>query len=75
MMILCWVSGSFSFYLLNFLIKYMPGDIYFNSMVSGLSAIALLIEGKLQVYLDLKGGQIVSFIMSLIAAISLSLFA
>ena len=56
MMIMAWVAGSFSFYLLNFLIKYMPGDIYYNSMVSGLSAIALLIEGKLQQKLDLKGG-------------------
>eukprot|EP00347_Sterkiella_histriomuscorum_P001230 403372829 len=74
MMIMSWVAGSFSFYLLNFLIKYMPGDIFFNSMVSGLSAIALLIEGKLQKYLDLKGGQIMSFVLSMIAAVCLTLF-
>lgn len=42
MMILVWCSSSFTFYLLNFLIKYMPGDIYFNSVVSGLSAGAML---------------------------------
>ena len=47
MMIMAWIAGSFSFYLLNFLIKYMPGDIYYNSIISGLSGISLLIEGKL----------------------------
>lgn len=47
MMILVWFSSSFTFYLLNFLVKYMPGDIYFNSVISGLSALAMLIEGNL----------------------------
>ncbi len=47
MMIIAWTAASFNFYLLNFLIKYMPGDIFFNSTVSGLSAIALLIQGRL----------------------------
>jgi len=43
MMIIVWTSSSFTFYLFNFLIKYMPGDIYFNSIVSGFSAGALII--------------------------------
>jgi hypothetical protein len=47
MMILVWISASFTFYLLNFFVKYMPGDIYFNSVISGLSCFAMLIEGKL----------------------------
>jgi hypothetical protein len=56
MMIVSWVAASFSFYLLNFFIKYMPGDIYINSIISGCSAFALLIEGKLQKKIDLRGG-------------------
>jgi len=47
MMIVVWTSSSFTFYLFNFLIKYMPGDIYFNSIVSGFSAGALIIQAKL----------------------------
>ena len=47
LMIMVWVSASFSFYLLNFLVKYMPGDIYFNSIISGLSCAAMLIEGSM----------------------------
>ena len=42
MMIIVWTSSSFTFYLFNFLIKYMPGEIYFNSIVAGLSAAALI---------------------------------
>lgn len=45
LMVMVWVASSFTFYLLNFMIKYMPGDIYFNSMVSGLSAAAMLTQG------------------------------
>jgi len=43
MMIMVWVSSCFTFYLLNFYVKYMPGDIYFNSVVSGLCCFALLL--------------------------------
>ena len=42
MMVLVWVASSLTFFIFNFLIKYMPGDIYFNSMVSGFSAAALI---------------------------------
>ena len=42
MMVMVWVASSLTFYIFNFLIKYMPGDIYFNSIVSGFSAAALI---------------------------------
>ena len=48
MMLVAWGSASFSFYLLNFFIKYMPGDIYINSIISGLSCFAMLLEGPMQ---------------------------
>ena len=74
MMILCWTASSFSFYLINFLIKYMPGDIYFNSVVSGMAAVALLIEGKLQQKLDLRGGLAFSYFQAFVASILLCFF-
>ena len=42
MMVMVWVASSLTFFIFNFLIKYMPGDIYFNSMVSGFSAAGLI---------------------------------
>lgn len=74
MMILVWVSASFTFYLLNFLVKYMPGDIYFNSIVSGLSCFAMLIEGWMQDKLGVKGGMITSFVVTAIATVCLCFF-
>lgn len=56
LMLLCWGSASFTFYLLNFFIKYMPGDIYINSIVSGLSCFGVLAEGPMEKKLNTKVG-------------------
>lgn len=45
MMNIVWISASFIFFLLGFLVKYMPGDIYINSLISGLSAFIMLALG------------------------------
>ena len=55
-MIIAWTAASYTFFLLNFFIKHLPGDIYFNSIIAGLSCVGLLIEGQLQSKLDIKGG-------------------
>lgn len=56
LMLVAWCGASFTFYLLNFFIKYMPGDIYINSIVSGFSCFAMLLEGPMQKALSSKGG-------------------
>ena len=42
-MIIVWVCTSLTFYMFNFFIKYMPGDIYFNSIVSSFSVGVLIL--------------------------------
>ena len=74
MMIIVWVSSSFTFYLLNFLIKYMPGDIYFNSIISGLSAASLLFQSTLQAKLGIKGGMMAFFSATALASVALCFF-
>lgn len=74
MMIFVWFSSSFTFYLLNFLVKYMPGDIYFNSIISGLSAVVMLFEGQLQDRLGTKGGMIASFFITVVSTVLLCFF-
>ena len=75
MMNLVWISGSFIFFLLGFLVKYMPGDIYFNSVTSGLSAFAMLGEGKIEkLFGSVKQGMIASFVLCLVSVIFLSFF-
>jgi hypothetical protein len=74
LMIMVWVSSSFTFYLLNFMIKYMPGDIYFNSIVSGLSAAAMLTQGLISPKLGAKGSMIFSFTLTTLASLVLCFF-
>jgi MFS family permease len=74
MMILVWVASSFTFFLLSFLVKYMPGDIYFNSIVSGLSCSVMLVEGFIQDRMGSKGGMIASLSLTCLATLTLCLF-
>ena len=39
-MTLCWSSGSFNSFLISFMLKYFPGDIYVNTLASASSDIA-----------------------------------
>ena len=43
-MIIVWVCTSLTFYMFNFFIKYMPGDIYFNSIVSSFAVGVLIFQ-------------------------------
>lgn len=74
MMILVWVASSFTFFLLSFLVKYMPGDIYFNSIISGLSCSVMLVEGFIQDKMGSKGGMIASLSLACLATLTLCLF-
>lgn len=74
MMVIVWVSSSFTFYLFNFFIKYMPGDIYFNSIVSGLSAGAMLLQSLLQPRFGAKGSMVLSFTLTTISSLLLCFF-
>ena len=73
-MMLNWSCASFTFYLLNFYVKYMPGDIFVNSIVSGISCFIVLIEGPLQHKFSSKIGQAFSFSLGLISAIMICFF-
>eukprot|EP00347_Sterkiella_histriomuscorum_P006274 403353395 len=74
LMIMNWCAASFTFYLLSFFIKYMPGDIFVNSIVSGLCCFSLLMEGPIQKKLSTKVGQSISFALGLIAAVGICFF-
>lgn len=73
-MILNWCAASFFFYLLNFFIKYMPGDIFINSIISGLCCFVMLLQGPMQQKLSSKLGQVISFLIGLSASILICFF-
>lgn len=75
MMMLCWGSVSFSFFVLGFLIKYLPGDVYLNSIVSGFSAVAYLMSGPMKKKFDVKWILFISFTLALMSSVTLFFFS
>ncbi len=65
---------SFCFYLLGFFIKYLPGNIFINYLVSGFASLVLPFEGLLQGMLGTKLAQTVSFGSALVAIIVTTFF-
>ncbi len=74
-MVICWIAHSFSFNLLNFFIKYMPGDIFINSIAFGLSSLGMLIEGPIAKRINCKVGLGISFTIALISSVIINLFS
>jgi hypothetical protein len=54
MMFLVWSAMSFGINLLTFYTKYLPGDVFNNSMVIGLAALIYLMAGPLAKNLESK---------------------
>lgn len=73
-MIISWSAVVFSNTLINFFIKYMPGDIYINMMLSGLAAFSLLVEAEILNYVDIKKLQIFSLGIIFACGAALTLF-
>jgi len=65
-----WSVGFFGYYLLNFQLKYLPGNIHANNVASGLSELISII---LPLYLDRLGIKI-SMILALLLTVIGGLF-
>eukprot|EP00347_Sterkiella_histriomuscorum_P021166 403334998 len=64
MMNIAWSASSFTYYMVGFYIKYIPGDIFQNVMISSLSeSIACLISGFLALLLGTKNTLIMCFLI------------
>ena len=47
LMSLCWLTTSFNYYMVGFLLKYFPGSIYVNGSISALSEVAATLSAGL----------------------------
>ena len=68
-----WSAMSFGINLLTFYTKYLPGDVYENSMVIGLAALIYVSAGPLASKLESKRILTVAYFVSSIGALSLLL--
>jgi hypothetical protein len=69
-MILVWVSASFCFFLINYQLKYLKGDIFVNSMVSSSSEmVAYGLSGALMKLLGIKKNLAISYILAILGMV------
>lgn len=70
-----WVAASFDYFLINFQLKYIEGDIYVNTIVSSVSEIlAYLISGALYEIIGPKISFVASFIIAIIGSVFYIIF-
>jgi hypothetical protein len=61
LMIICWVSTTFTYYLVIFLVKYLPGSLYMNQVVSGFSVFGYLLVPALGAHKLLDNRRVMLF--------------
>lgn len=70
-----WIAASFDYFLINFQMKYIDGDIYVNTIVSSVSeVIAYLISGALYSTLGPKISFIGSFSIAIVGSVFYVIF-
>jgi hypothetical protein len=74
-MLVIWSANSSSYYIVNFYLKYLPGDIFLNSAGAGVSEIvAVLLAGYIYLKVGLKKGLFMSYVISAIGAVLIMIF-
>ncbi|CDW78985.1 solute carrier family member 5 [Stylonychia lemnae] len=64
-----WITATFIFFLLDFFVKYLPGNIYINQLVASLSMFGYLISDPVAAISNNKISLLASFIASLVAVL------
>jgi Na+/melibiose symporter-like transporter len=75
LLLFLWVASAFNYYLINFQLKYINGDIYTNTIVSSVSEVtAYLISGALYEKIGTRVSFIGSFLIAIVGSIFLITF-
>jgi len=73
-MIMVWVSASFCYYLIQYQLKYIKGDLYINGLVSSFSEVcAYTLSGILMKALGIKNILVLSYALAITGMMSLIL--
>ena len=74
-MLTIWIAVSVSYYITNFIIKYLKGDIFVNSCISALSEVmSLFLAGYVYIKCGLKIALTLSFICGLAGGLCIGFF-
>jgi len=74
-MLFIWICVSTSYYITNFILKYLKGDIFLNSSVSALSeVVSICVAGYIYIKLGVKKALSTAFILGFIGAAIIGVF-
>ena len=65
LMMVCWISTTFTYYIVIFLVKYLPGSLYVNQIVSGFSVLGFLVTPPLAKKYDNRKIMILGYIVTI----------
>ncbi|CDW77336.1 organic cation [Stylonychia lemnae] len=74
LMVVCWASTTFTYFLVIFYVKYLPGDIYYNQIVSSFSVFAYLVAPFMARKYDNKMIMLIGYIISFIFLVIMIIF-
>ena len=75
-MLYLWPATSTAYYLINFYLKYMPGNIFLNSSFAAIAEIlSYILAGALYVKFGLKKAQFFTFMLGMAGSIFIMLLA
>lgn len=75
LMSFCWLTSSFNYYMVGFLLKYFPGSIYVNGSISALSeVVATCTAGYFYAKLGVKKAFIISFGIAAVGGFGILLY-
>ena len=66
LMVVCWVSTTFTYFIVIFLVKYLPGNLYMNQVVSGFSVIGYLIVPTIAHEYDNRIIMLMGYVISIV---------
>ena len=70
---IAWSASSFTYYMIGFYVKYIPGDIFQNVIISSVSdSLACLISGFMALVIGSKNTLLLSFIIGGVFGLALA---
>jgi len=75
-LIFAWIASSFNIYLVTYLLKYLDGDIFTNTMTTNAADIPIVVLGGVAYkFLGLRFSLFIAFVVAAAGSISLLLFS
>jgi hypothetical protein len=75
-LLFAWIGSSFNYYLVNIIIKYLPGDVFVNALVTNSADVPIaILGGVLYANLGVKRSLSLAFFVAALGGLALAVFS